>query len=35
METTAQRFAAILSICVSHGNALTYIKWGGNWVHLA
>jgi len=34
LETTAQRLQN-WSICVSHGSALTKIRWNGKWVHFA
>jgi len=34
LETETQHCAAIWSIYVSHGSALTQIRWGRKWVHL-
>jgi len=34
LETTAQCYATIRSIYVSHGSALTQNREGGKWVHL-
>ena len=29
-----QRFVTIWNICVQHGSALTWVRWGEKWVHL-
>jgi len=29
-----QRYVAIWNIFVYHGSALTWVGWGGKWVHL-
>jgi len=29
-----RHYVTIWNICVYHGSALTWIRWGGKWVHL-
>jgi len=31
---TTQCYVTIWKISISHGSALTLIRWGGKWVHL-